>query len=237
MEALYKKQIDFIGYLQHLLQEGDFTATYKFALLHAIADICIEKQVTVNGKLKINYGELVDKFIMLYWQHSKPFYATEVSNTSSGILLQNSGRQAKIILDVMKLQHEGVRNLSQAKTSKLWKGIYRNTLKTLKDGPLWRLQILSKQDDCFLYPHTKSKDIDFIELNVGIADSFSYFHDIVVKFARQGWIDKISKIPVNQKIVGKAGELSDFLFETSRSTLKPAADFLNDIQMGSCFYC
>jgi hypothetical protein len=234
MEALYKHQIDFISYMQRLLQEGDFSSTYKFAFLHALADICIEKHIPNNGQLAISFDEIVDKLILLYWQHAKPFF-TEEEKLKGGVLLQNSGRQAKIIADIIELQDNGARNLNQAKSSSFWPQIYRNTMRTLKEGPLWRLQILSKQEVCYLFPHVKNQN--YIELNPGIADCFRQFHDLVVQFARQGWIEKVSKIQENQTVIGRAGELSDFLFGTSRNSLKSASDLLKDIQKGNCFYC
>ena len=234
MEALYKHQIDFISYMQRLLQEGDFSSTYKFAFLHALADICIEKDVTLGDKLAISFDEIVEKLIVLYWQHAKPFFI-EGEQLKGGILLQNSGKQAKIIADIIELQDNGVSNLTQAKSSRFWPQIYRNTMRTLKEGPLWRLQILSKQEDCYLFPHIKNRN--YIELNPGIADCFRQFHDLVVQFARHGWIEKVSKIQENQSVIGRAGELSDFLFGTSRNSLKLASDLLKDIQNGNCFYC
>ncbi|GAA0856275.1 HNH endonuclease [Aliiglaciecola litoralis] len=235
MESLYKNQIDFISYMQRLLQEGDFSSTYKFAFLHAIADICIEKNVPEHTQLKITFDEIVDKLITLYWQHAKPFFAENTGFLQGGILLQNSGRQAKIISDIIALQNSGVRNLTQAKSSVVWPQVYKNTMRTLKDGPLWRLQILSKSEDCYLFPHIKNRN--FILLNVGIADCFRQFHDLVVQFARQGWIDKVTKIQENKAVIGKAGELSDFLFSTTRNYLKPASKLLKEIQSDLCFYC
>lgn len=235
MEALYKNQIDFISYLQRLLQEGDFASTYKFAFLHAIADICIEKSVYENAKLKITHDEIVDKLITLYWQHSKPFFADNAGQLQGGILLQNSGKQAKIISDIILLQNKGAKNLSQAKKTEFWSKVHSNTMRTFKEGPLWRLQILSKREACYLFPHVKGRN--FIELNTGIADCFRQFHDLVVQFARQGWIEKVSKIQENQTVIGKAGELSDFLFSSSRNSLKSASTLFKDLQNNLCFYC
>ncbi len=235
MEALYKHQIDFISYIQRLLQEGDFASTYKFAFLHALADICIEKNIDSNECLIITYDEIVDKLILLYWQHAKPFSSALNSDESGGVLLQNSGSQAKIISDISSLHLEGIRNLSQAKNSPLWRNIYKNTLSTLKQGPLWRLQILSKHEDCFLFPHVKGRN--YIELNKGIASCFRQFHDLVVQFSRQGWIEKISKIQYNQAVIGGGGELKEFLFGTNRSAITNAVGFLKEIQKGDCFYC
>lgn len=202
MEAHYKQQIDFISYVQRLLQEGDFASTYKFAFLHALADICIEKDIPSNGMLSILLDEIVDTMISLYWQHAKPFFPAKEQQLQGGILLQNPGKQAKIIADIIELQINGARNLGQAKSSPFWPQIYRNTMRTLKEGPLWRLQILSKQEECFLFPHIKNRP--YIELNTGIADCFRLFHDLVVQLSRQGWIDKVSKIQQNQQVIGRA---------------------------------
>src|ERR1700738_2246052 len=37
-----QQQLEFLSKIQRLLGEGQFTATYKYALLLAIADICVE---------------------------------------------------------------------------------------------------------------------------------------------------------------------------------------------------
>ncbi|GLX80736.1 HNH endonuclease [Thalassotalea eurytherma] len=234
MEALYKHQIEFISYMQRLLQEGDFSSTYKFAFLHSLADICIEKDVPSSGQLLISFDEIVDKMITLYWQHATPFIV-ENDRLEGGVLLQNSGNQAKIITDIVELQNSGARNLSQAKKLPFWSQIHKNTMDTFKKGPLWRLQKLLGDDVCYLFPHIKNRN--YIELNSGIADCFRLFHDLIVQFARQGWIEKISKIPKNQTTIGHAGELTDFLFGTSRSSLKSASQLFKEIQAGNCFYC
>ncbi len=36
-----REQLDFIQKLRRLMDEGSFVATYKYALLHAIADLCV----------------------------------------------------------------------------------------------------------------------------------------------------------------------------------------------------
>ena len=38
-----EKQIEFLINIQRLLKEGAFVATYKYALLTALADLCVEK--------------------------------------------------------------------------------------------------------------------------------------------------------------------------------------------------
>jgi hypothetical protein len=229
-------QVAFINYLQRLLVEGDFVATYKFALLNAIADICIERPLRLDldssNQDKIYYTEITEKFIELYWQHATPF--DEVDGKAF-ILLQNAGAQAAIINQLYLLKQQGVTSLTQLKQHKDWQKLLNKALKVLKDGPLWRLQLLAGQLDCYYYPHDKSKD--YIQLQPGVSFCFRRFHDLVVGLVRNSWIDKIRAYPRNQLVIGDKGNLSDFLFGTNRQSLLKARHVMHDIQQGSCFYC
>lgn len=152
-----REQVEFISYVQRLLVEGDFVATYKFALLHAIADICIERPLILNAdpeqKTAISIDELVEKFVELYWQHSLPFGAVN----AHFVLLQNNGKQSALINSLIELRNQGVNSLSQLKAHLSYPALLSKTRGTVKEGPLWRLQILSRNADCFLYPHDKIK--------------------------------------------------------------------------------
>ena len=232
--AAMQQQLDFIAYIQRMLAEGDFSATYKFALLHAIADVCVEHPLQQpDSELVITLDELVDKLILLYWHHAVPFAAD--SNGDAALLKQNAGRQSKVISVLYECQQNNIRNIRQLKLSQYWPAIYRATLATLKDGPLWRLQILSKQAECFLYPHSNSSK--FIKLNPGIAYSFRRFYDLVVYLAKNSWLQKIQSIKDNQKLLGAQSQLHEFLFGADRNALNKARPVLIEIQRGLCFYC
>lgn len=229
-----QQQLDFIAYIQRMLAEGDFSATYKFALLHAIADICVEHPLQdSNSELVITLDELVDKFIVLYWHHAAPFAPAQSGDAV--LLKQNSGRQSKVISVLHESQQNNIRNIRQLKQSAYWPQIYRATLATIKTGPLWRLQILSKQAECFLYPHTNNRK--FIKLNAGIAYSFRRFYDLVVHLTKNAWLQKIQNIKDNQQLLGAQSQLHDFLFGVDRNALNKARPVLIDIQRGQCFYC
>lgn len=240
------KQVEFIAYLQRLLVEGDFVATYKFALLHALADICIEKahytspnsgpntssNISHEAESIITIDEIVEKFIELYWQHSLPFSATDAEPF---LLLQNSGKQSALINNLSAFRSQGVRNLSQLKAHSGWSKLCSETRKTLKEGPLWRLQLLAGNPECFYYPHDKSKK--YIQLNSGIAFCFRRFHDLVVSLARSHWTQKVCDFASNQNVIGGQGNLSDFLFGSDRKAIIQARPLLLQIQHGNCFYC
>lgn len=231
------KQIDFIAYIQRMLVEGDFSATYKYALLHALADICIEKPLPddPNSEMQISFTEIAAKFIALYWQHALPFMANNESSNEGELLKQNTGKQAKIITDLYDCHNSNISNINQLKRSDKWSSIFKDTMKTLKDGPLWRLQILAKTEQCFLYPHDKRQK--HITLNKGIAYCFRRFYDLVVHLSRHAWLQKIQSIPANYKLLGAQTQLDNFLFGVNRQAITKARPILEDIQQGKCFYC
>jgi hypothetical protein len=62
-----------ISELQFLrkLQRGNFTATYKFALLNALADLSVEREPAVDGSLRVPLEALAVKFIEYYWPQAR----------------------------------------------------------------------------------------------------------------------------------------------------------------------
>jgi len=94
-------QIGFLRKLQRLVDEGSFTATYKFALLHAIADLCVESRIIPGEPLPIRIGKLAEKFIGYYWHQVLPYRPT---GRGGGILARNSGSPATILRAVHETQ-------------------------------------------------------------------------------------------------------------------------------------
>ena len=84
-------ELDFLRKIQRLLSEGEFVATYKFALLQALADLSVEQPLFLKrGKgLKISVESIAEKFIEYYWRQAIP-YAPDLGH--EGILRQNTGR-------------------------------------------------------------------------------------------------------------------------------------------------
>ena len=66
-------QLQFLSKLQRLFAEGEFTATYKFALLIAIADLAVELGHDDDRPLALTHRALAAKFIELYWQQTAPY--------------------------------------------------------------------------------------------------------------------------------------------------------------------
>ncbi len=56
-------QLDFLQNLQRLLGEGTFTATYKYALLLALADVCVERGEDTAATFQVQTAWLAEKFV------------------------------------------------------------------------------------------------------------------------------------------------------------------------------
>lgn len=83
-------EVTFLRKLQRLLEEGDFVATYKFALLHALADLSVENEPTAVGTMAISLEQLAAKFIEYYWRQARPY-------REGALLRQSAGRQAAVV--------------------------------------------------------------------------------------------------------------------------------------------
>jgi len=63
-----EEQIEFLVKIQRLFSEGSFVATYKFALLQALADLSVEKGDYSGETLPVKIKEIAEKFIQHYWR-------------------------------------------------------------------------------------------------------------------------------------------------------------------------
>lgn len=99
-----EQQVEFLRNVQRLLAEGQFVASYKFALLHALADLAVLKGDDSGAPLKIGTKDIASKFVELYWRQARPF---EVGGGATGLVLQqNTGRQAAIISQIAGAQRD-----------------------------------------------------------------------------------------------------------------------------------
>ena len=89
------QQIRFLVNLQRLLDECSFVASYKFALLLSLADLCIEKGDDSGAPMPVDTNDVAEKFILYYWRQAVPYpYPSPVA---AKVLQQNTGTQAAIV--------------------------------------------------------------------------------------------------------------------------------------------
>jgi hypothetical protein len=229
-------QIQFLEYIQRLLDGGVFTATYKYALLMALADLSVEKGRDDDSPLPLEACDVAQKFIIYYSRQARPYNSQ--GNDDEGILHQNTDRQAAVINRVREaIPQYAAQGYDQlARQLQMDRHLLSSVTKTVAEMPLWKLQTIgNQQEEDFLYPNLGSGRS--FELRPGIAFCFRKFHGFIYRLAQDGWIRFVRQRPQNQYLLGEVSDLGDFMFGRNRATLTPYKSFLQDLQNGRCFYC
>lgn len=252
-----KNDLDAIGlaeYVLTLLDQGSFTATYKYAVLLALMDLCLE-QTSKSGlpPSMITTCQLAEKVIEIYWPHTTPFRRQQ-----KGVLLQNTGvrqSQAKIVQMIEEFrntfQQGGSATLSSAKRID-YKGYLRlvnNVEWKLIEMPLPRLQLFGKQLRPFLYSinwdkniklkevraYQKGSESDFdnrIQFGNGVAENLCKLNNLLRPLIHRQWTLKVSKINSLPE-----SYLETFLFGATRIGTERVRPLLEEFQSHRCFYC
>ena len=142
-----------------LLDEGSFTATYKYAVLIGLMDLCLE-QTSAKGipPNLVTTWQLAEKVIELYWPHCSPYGA------KGDVLRENRpGTQAEIVARVLRFRKRlgaedgAVPSLAVARAAvkdDAWKKLAQFVEWKLVEMPLPKLQLIGGQEDRFLYEYT-----------------------------------------------------------------------------------
>jgi hypothetical protein len=97
-------QGDAIGFAEkvlELLDEGRYTATYKYAVLLALIDLCLEgTQASGAPPAMVTTRQLADKIVEPYGPHTVPFARAAAAR----ILRQNTRGQAEIVSAILRFR-------------------------------------------------------------------------------------------------------------------------------------
>lgn len=228
-----EEQIQFLGNIERLLSEGQYVATYKFALLIAIANLAIQLGTDDGRELDLPIRAISEQFLELYWRQGAP-YGSAVADGTYNILQQNTGRQAAILSTVADLR-ESQGSLAKAKQSAAWSRAVTETVRLVTGMPLWRLQRLRNESLDFLY--AESPVAGHIRLKRGVSANLRRFHSMIVRLAQSEWMHFIQALPSNSLLLGPTSDLSQFLFGADRSALLRMTAPLAEVQGGKCLYC
>lgn len=234
MKPSAEQQLQFLQHLQRLFEEGDFVATYKFALLMSLAELAVETGGVDDGELELSMLKIGEKFAELYWPQTIP-YVSDVTGATPAILLQNQGKQAAVINALAVLRAQGAATIAQAMRSPDWSATVRQIAAIISSMPVQYLQNMGGTHTPFLYeyPNPRGK----LVLKMGVAFMLRTFHPLIQQLARSGWVKHVRENQRNASVIGQADELEGFMFGSSRNALTAAGLVLNKIQSGKCFYC
>lgn len=229
-----EQEVEFLVNLQRLLTEGQFVATYKFALLMALADIAVEEGADDAAALAISTRAIAEKFILYYWRQASPYAPLGQQSHKPGVLRQNTGRQAGIVNLVEQARHRYEDSLTDAmRDARAWNELVAAVNQIVKVMPLWKLQTLGRENFDFLYENTERGS--GITLKPGVAYCLRKFHALVTDLVRGAWVRHVRRY--NSALMGVSADLHEFLFGSERADLSEVAAILREIQEGKCFYC
>ena len=226
-------QIEFLANLQRLLSEGSFVATYKFALLLALADAAVEHGDDSGDALELQTRQVSSQVIKYYWRQAVPYVPKQAPDQGQ-VLRQNTGRQAAMIRMILETRNSVGDSFACAKQhSQEWTRLVSDVDKTVRTMPLWKLQTVGNQKLEFLYANTGKGTK--IELKPGVAYCLRRYYELISDLVRGAWVRYIRKH--NQELLGTTTDLNEFLFGSERASLKDYREILIQIQKGTCFYC
>ena len=229
-----EQQLEFLTKLQRLFAEGDFTATYKFALLIALSNLAVEFGADDREELSLTTRQIAERFIQLYWRQALP-YGTGQARGKPGVLVQNLGIQSAILTAI-----EGFRStsssttLQQARREQAYGLLLSKVTAVVSAQPLTYLQNFGGITDPFLYDRPGR---GIVVLKPHVAYCLRRFHPLVQQLARSHWVDHVKANRRNHGILGEVGDLEDFLFGISRQSLAIIGAGLRKLDGPRCFYC
>ena len=228
-----EEQVYFLRNIQRLLAEGQFVASYKFALVRALADLSVLKGEDSGTPLELDTRDIAAKFVELYWRQSRPFQLT--TGTSGLILQQNTGRQASIVSKIVNAQHTCGASLFRLKqsTPDRWSELVADVDQVVRTMPLWKLQTVGDERLDFLYENLDRGNQ--ITLKAGVAYCFRAFYELIRDLIEGAWLRFVQTINANN--FGSSTDLGTFLFGQERGGLHLYRPILMDLQHGVCLYC
>ncbi len=202
-------QIRFLTNVQRLLAEGLFTATYKYALIAALADLSVESGDDSGRRCPVHVCDCREvRRVLLAARHPLR------NGNGERVLRQNTGQPAKIVIlvEAARRQH-GDSLASLMRDTQAWTRLVRKVEAVVKIMPLWKLQTVGKKKLDFLYG--ESNQDGSIELRPGVAYCFRQFYSLIQDAVRSTWLRDVRSL--NGDLLGESSDLREFLFGTERN--------------------
>lgn len=239
-------QVAFLLNLQRLLAEGSFVATYKFALLHALADVALVKGDDSGAPLTLSTTDISARVAELYWTQASPHAGGShvhelVSDGGAAEVIrqirQNAGdKQAAILTSVSRSGALGGAALARFRRERLgWRRLVAEVDAVVRKMPLWKLQTVGAERLEFLYDNDPDEAARVITLKPGVAWCLRAYHGLVTSLVRGSWLRFVRR--QNPGLEPGAVDLASFLFGNERASLTAYIAPLMDVQRGQCFYC
>lgn len=248
-----------------LLAEGSFTATYKYALMLALIDLCVEGTAEGVAPTSVTIAQVADRLIELYWPHTTTYthWPTTDHPSDDKRLYQLRGRaQAGVVRLIAGFRQRLPRPCLTARVAQRldpdgYESLRAEVAWIAATQPIPRLQLIGRRHEPFLYRigwTIEQNTGEPIEPDLPLLSRRAQLgraeHDNRLVFV-EGAPDRLVALaavlrPLIQRqwsdMVARLNHLperhlEDFLFGAERVELSPVRAPLWDLQGGRCFYC
>ncbi|MCU0726755.1 MAG: HNH endonuclease [Planctomycetes bacterium] len=240
-----------------LLDQGRFTATYKYAVMLGLMDLCMEHTDRHgHAPATVTTRQLAEKIIELYWPHAAPFRALGEPR----VLKQNASHrhsQAEILSAIVRFRDRpetaSAGSVHSARTAApfRYEMLARDVEWKLIEMPLPRLQTIGALDCPFIYSiswdrSVERRRVDVRRYQVGEGGSFDgllrfqgraaeylcLLSGLLRPLIQRQWVAMVAAINGFEE-----SRLGEFLFGVNRASLLPLRGPLCELQESRCFYC
>jgi hypothetical protein len=244
--------IGFAEKVLELLDEGRYTATYKYAVLLALMDVCLERTESSGAPPEmLTTRQLADKIVELYWPHSVPF----ASLVPVAVLKQNTTGQAEIISAIMRFRARHASDPSVPRwesrmgAPEAYEGLVRRVEWKLIEMPLPRLQMMGQSYRPFIYEiywdqRVEQREVTGYQVGAessfdnrvmfrpGVGEYFLQLSGLLRPLIQRRWAAMVAQLNRLEE-----SQLEMFLFGTDRTRTARIRAWLWEIQGRRCFYC
>ncbi len=244
--------IAFAEKILELLDEGRYTATYKYAVLLTLMDLCLE-QADRSGRPPeaVTTRQLAERIVELYWPHTVPYG----DRGPATVLKQNVGGQAEIVSAIASFRQRWAPTAAvvwQARRDApdRFETLVRLVEWKLIQMPLPRLQTVGAAADQFIYTihwtqdGVRKKDVtayqkgdpsefdNRIVLRPHVAEYLRDLNGLLRPLIHRKWAAMVAAL--NQLTDAR---LEAFLFGHDRVDTTRIRGPLWELQGRRCFYC
>ena len=228
-----------------MLEDGKFSATYKYAVFLALTDLCIEQGAPDDQPPAFTTRQVARRVLDIYWSHAREF-------PKKGVLRQASSGAHRIVkwVDAFRSGHsiDDLVPLRSVEGKPGFKALLDKVEAKLIEDPIPRLQVLQGRPLPFLYRCPWTLPIDrkvvrrmvhegrgpsnVLQLEPGVAEGLIRLNGVLRPLIQREWARRVAQLNGF-----KEADVHEFLFDSPRVDTAPLRSHLRSIQSGRCFFC
>jgi hypothetical protein len=173
----------------------------------SLCRLAIEQGQDTGDRLALDYLDIAEKFIDLYWKQSLPFHFNE---NEPFLLHQNNGKQAGIVSLIHSAQQRFKSIALARRDNTYWLQLKKKVADTVKKMPVTYLQNIKGQNLQFLYCLDDSQKQ--LILLPQVMYCLRQFSEIIEELCQKRWIDFIRLNKKNLIVLNGLPDLDEFMF-------------------------